>query len=309
MKNFYNKENYSQKDIEDLISDKIEENLYLEFKRAKAVEDQKEITKDVTSFANAGGGIIIYGVEENNHVASKLDFIDGGIITKEKLEHIINGKIQRKIENLEIIPIRFDSDIKKSIYLVKIPQSQDAPHMAFDHRFYKKQNFQSIPMEEFEVRNTYSRVNKSNLEIDDLFVGGASTTGNRLNPFKINVLISIPIKNIGNIIDKDFKLKIKIRKEIMASHSFGDNLKLNLEDKMFYEFDSYFEKNLFPEDTVIVAKINVEVTYKNINILKEIPLQIKLFYSGGIKEKQIRLFDIITLDGRELKKIELKPIY
>ena len=67
----YNKDNYSIDDIYDLIRNEVEENIHLDYKEARALgkEDAKkaDITKDVSSFANADGGIIIYGVAEENH--------------------------------------------------------------------------------------------------------------------------------------------------------------------------------------------------------------------------------------------------
>lgn len=44
----------------------------------------------------------------------------------------------------------------KVAYVISIPESSHAPHMA-NHRFYKRFEFQSEPMEEFEVRERYRR--------------------------------------------------------------------------------------------------------------------------------------------------------
>jgi len=88
-----------------------------------------EIVKDVSSFANSAGGMIIYGIKELNHVADSFTFIDGNIYTKEWIEQVIQSGIQRKIEGLKIFPVRFDDNIEKSIYVIKIPESFSAPHI------------------------------------------------------------------------------------------------------------------------------------------------------------------------------------
>jgi predicted HTH transcriptional regulator len=79
--------------LNQLIADGIEENPELEYKSAAALrkEDKKvmEITKDVSSFANSNGGILIYGIAEdqtNKHLPGKIDTVDRKIITKEWLE-------------------------------------------------------------------------------------------------------------------------------------------------------------------------------------------------------------------------------
>ena len=152
MKNFYKKNRYTFKDIQSLIDNDVEESQYLDFKEAGALnkKDQKkkfDISKDVASFANSDGGIIVYGIKEKNHKAGSITFIDGSEITKEWLEQVINSNIQRHIPDLKIYPIRKSGDIKKSIYIVKIPTSAEAPHLSKDKKFYKRFNFESVAME------------------------------------------------------------------------------------------------------------------------------------------------------------------
>ncbi|MFN8349444.1 MAG: ATP-binding protein [Spirosomataceae bacterium] len=115
------------------------------------------ISKDVASFANSDGGIIIYGIKEENHKAHSTTFINGNEFTKEWLEQVINSTIQRHIPDVKIYPIREAGRIEKTIYIVKIPKSLEAPHISKDQRFYKRFNFMSVPMEEYEIRQLYGR--------------------------------------------------------------------------------------------------------------------------------------------------------
>ncbi len=163
MDDFFSKKEYTENDINDLIG-KSEESINLEFKSNGSLSidtsERKEktrmdISKDVSSFANSIGGKIIYGINEKDHVADSLSFIDGSKITKEWIEQVIQSNIQRRIDGLVIIPIRFGNDITKTVYIVKIPASNQAPHMERDNKYYKRQNFESVAMEEYEVRNMY----------------------------------------------------------------------------------------------------------------------------------------------------------
>lgn len=79
--------------------------------------------------------------------------------------YIIQDKIQRRIEGLEIFPIRDNGDITKSIYIVKIPRSSNTPHMSADKCYYKRNNFRSVKMEEYEVRDLFYRETTPNLKI------------------------------------------------------------------------------------------------------------------------------------------------
>src|SRR4051812_3819350 len=101
MKSFYDKEDYTIEDIESLIKNEVEESIYLDFKEARSLEKtdnkRKDISKDIASFANSDGGILIYGINEQNNKASSYSFIDGNEFTKEWLEQVINSTIQRHI--------------------------------------------------------------------------------------------------------------------------------------------------------------------------------------------------------------------
>lgn len=123
---FFEKIEYTEKDLRELISSQAEESIHLDFKAAGALdktnEKRAEIAKDVSAFANSDGGIIVYGITEENHVASNFSFIEGNEYTKEWLERVINDGIQRRVLGIQISPIRVNGDIKKlcmlSRYLV-----------------------------------------------------------------------------------------------------------------------------------------------------------------------------------------------
>lgn len=166
---FFEKTEYSIDDLTALINNEAEESVHLDFKAAGSLskDDKKktEIAKDVSAFANSDGGIIVYGIEEQEHKAHALSYIDGNTYTKEWLEQVIQDNIQRRIEGLEIFPIREDSDITKTIYVVKIPRSSNTPHMSADKCYYKRNNFRSVKMEEYEVRDLFYRESTPNLLI------------------------------------------------------------------------------------------------------------------------------------------------
>jgi len=46
-------------------------------------------------------------------------------------------------------------DVSNSIYVVRIPKSQLRPHQTGAYRYYKRQNFSVVDMEEYEIRESY----------------------------------------------------------------------------------------------------------------------------------------------------------
>ena len=165
--NLLEQEDFSEESILNIIKSNLEESINIEFKSAKALSKEnsvkKEISKDVSAFANSDGGIIFYGIDELNHIATSISYIDGNIFTKEWLENVIISSIQPKIDDLRIIPIRFENKISQTVYIVKIPSSNFSPHINGDKKYYRRFNFQSVPMEEYEIRNLYFKSRESDI--------------------------------------------------------------------------------------------------------------------------------------------------
>lgn len=140
--------------INNLINEKFKESLNLEYKR-ELDERKNEIAKDISAFANARGGKIIYGVEEKDGLPSSINWIESKGV-KEKIENVILTHIQPEIKGFDIYSIENSDNHSQAIFVVDIPESSDAPHMA-DYRYYIRRNFKSEPMEDFEVKNAIFR--------------------------------------------------------------------------------------------------------------------------------------------------------
>jgi hypothetical protein len=151
----------THEEIQSLIDGKIEESLNLDYKGAKSIDDHKEIAKDVSAFANSTGGVIIYGIREENHLPVSIEWINARGI-RELLENVVLSTIQPRL-SVTITPIQCPTDTSKAIFAVEIPEG-DLPHMAVPfYRYFKRFNFQSVPMEEYEVRDRMFRRRRPSL--------------------------------------------------------------------------------------------------------------------------------------------------
>lgn len=160
---------WTEQDLSDLIKDGIGESVQLEYKSSAALgvtpsgrltdKAKADLSKDVSAMANSAGGTVVYGIVEQDQIPVQLDGgIDPNAVTKEAIENIITSGIQRKIDGVVIHPVQLPATQPgKVAYVVCVPQSERAPHMASDHRFYKRYNFKAEPMEEYEVRDVANR--------------------------------------------------------------------------------------------------------------------------------------------------------
>lgn len=141
-------------DIRNLIDNSVEESLHLEYKK-EITNKGKEVAKDVSAFANTNGGTIIYGIEETGQNSISISWL-GVKGTKEKLENMIFSHVNPTIQGIKINPIPNPQNISQAIFVVDIPESFEAPHMA-DYRYYRRHNFQATPMEDYEVKDSMFR--------------------------------------------------------------------------------------------------------------------------------------------------------
>src|SRR5690554_2139766 len=294
MKELLIKENFTENDILDLIKNEIEESIHLDFKAGPALGKsdgkRKEISKDISAFANSDGGVIIYGLNEVNHKANSLSFIDGDEFTKEWLEQIISSSIQRKISGLKIIPIRFDNKIEKTVYVVKIPKSYETPHMCKDNRFYRRYNFESVIMEEYEIRELYSRKTISKLLVEGFDYGKKNENENTIINFEFHVF------NEGETPESSYKLNVYF-------NNFNKYLNLNWDrDKTNYDYTRYTghrvkvsaqnRQTIYPGERLTIMRFNMNIKTANLEeAIKSLNMEMNLFYSNGNSELKDNLFD------------------
>jgi hypothetical protein len=104
--------------------------------------------------------MLIYGMVENGHVPTAVDAgVDRTQITKEWLESVLKTNIHPIVDEMLIKQVLLPSKGPNAVsYVLEIGQATSrAPHQAFDHRYYKRFNFESTPMEDYEVRDLMRR--------------------------------------------------------------------------------------------------------------------------------------------------------
>ncbi|MEO9513414.1 MAG: ATP-binding protein [Flavobacteriaceae bacterium] len=294
---------FELKTIQSFIDNEIEESINIEFKSSGAISRipkiKKEISKDVSAFANSDGGIIIYGIEEKNHKAYAFSYIDGNDYTKEFLEQVINSTIKRAVSNIKIHTIRAMGDIAKSIYVVQIPSSVDAPHMNQDNRYYRRYNFESIAMEEYEVRQLYGRILKSKLNISKLSIFVDSEDG---EDDKTRFTLTLGIENIGEVLVKEYRANVYFEGELnhsdlnweaMGQGKHYSYTVLSPEIK----FTNENSAAIFPSEVLDVLKVNFDVKTLHIeSFLRKMKIRAKLFWENESVEKKYDKQDVILSD-------------
>lgn len=137
--------NVDEDDLLALISNRTEERKTLDYKLqlpTSSDKDKKDFLADVSSFANTGGGYLIYGMVEENGVAAHLPGLEGidpdGEILR--LEQMIREGIAPRL-TITTKPLQLRSG--NFALIIHIPQSYNSPHMVTYQgasRFYARQS-------------------------------------------------------------------------------------------------------------------------------------------------------------------------
>src|SRR5690606_34903955 len=231
------------------IENKIEENLNLDYKASDSLQrnDKKtnEISKDVSAFANSDGGMIIYGIMEdkvNRHLPDSIDPINRKEISKEWLEQIIQSKIRPRISGIVIHSITVNEESDLVVYAIEIPKSNTA-HQANDRKYYKRFNFNSEPMYDYEIRDILNRtkspiidleleitkkileVSKPTYEIPAFTIGndGKFQKAEPTKEYKTNYTLRIYARNNGKVLANYLNAYIDIPEEYLVEKENSKN--------------------------------------------------------------------------------------
>jgi Putative DNA-binding domain len=91
-------------DLRALINNQVPEDLHLDYKRSAALEKRPEdvktdLAKDVFAFANSDGGVIVYGIVEENKIPKTVDTgVDHSTWSRERIESVINANISPRVD-------------------------------------------------------------------------------------------------------------------------------------------------------------------------------------------------------------------
>jgi len=146
-----------------------EENNLWEFKDAKVLNKSEiaaKLGKAVSAFANTGGGYLVFGVHATTGDLQPCPQMFGTVTTKDWLASRVEASVDVAIQDFTIHKIPIASQPDECIYVVRIGDSQAAPHQSrHDTQYFYRLDGQSKPAPHFHVELLRSRYTRAILKI------------------------------------------------------------------------------------------------------------------------------------------------
>lgn len=166
----------TQADVDRLVADKDREGPHLDFKRElPATWDDKakhRFLADATAFANAGGGDILFGVDENNDAeASALvpQVLNGVDSEVRKLQDFLLNLSEPRLLATEVhaVPVTV-AGTAGYVIVVRVPQSWAGPHrVKTNQHFFVRDGLRNRQLEVPEIRALFLRTESQAQKVRD----------------------------------------------------------------------------------------------------------------------------------------------
>lgn len=186
----------SEAELKQLITDKVREGLYLEFKQKQDARhgtledrDKKNFSKAIAGFANSDGGILIWGIRTRakDEAAVQLKPINQVDDFIKSLKSFLMYAAQPVVDDILIERISKEKSKSKGYVKCLIPASYKAPHRAIDREYYKRSVEGFYRLEHFDLEDMFGRKQKPLL---DLIIEVKSHEGEDKSLFELHFALS-----------------------------------------------------------------------------------------------------------------------
>jgi Schlafen, AlbA_2 len=222
---------------------------------------RSEMSKQLSAFANTGGGTIIYGIEDtaaggtrrvDKHGGVSLKLTKNGI--KDWLEDVIPTLVDLPLARFNIYTIiraEATSSIAddKAIILIDVPSSEGAPHQANDNKYYARIAGRSRPIGHRLVLDIMGRAKHPKMSMEFSF-------SPRNDTYRLKTVLNCYCRNIGRMYANYVNVFISVPSDMIDSYR-GDGTVVEINGRDYMRF--YIEN--IRKDYVGSSNSNISVPY------------------------------------------------
>lgn len=148
-----------------LLDTKTPEDWHLDYKSVRVLTNKGEcigtLTKEVSGFANADGGVLIVGIEaegpKNKRLPTAIAGAPLGSFTPESLSQLIGGNISPPFPAIGVTPVELTGDDGAGVvFVVTVPRATFAVQ-ASNFVYYQRSDDRTEPMRGYQVQDVNNR--------------------------------------------------------------------------------------------------------------------------------------------------------
>lgn len=150
----------TEKNLQSLIDNAVSERKTIEYKQTLQVSsdsEKKEFLADVSSFANASGGDLIFGISTEEEIPKALIGIDITNADITKLDSITRDGIEPRLPSVAIQPVPLSNS--KNVLIIRITKSWLSPHRVIyrgHDKFYARSTNGKYSLDVSELRIAFT---------------------------------------------------------------------------------------------------------------------------------------------------------
>jgi len=211
--------------LQQVLDEHVQEGMYLDLKRGAALDKssaaRSELVKDCTGFANAGGGIILYGVAEENiegvPAAASLSPVATPSIDSNWITNVLRSNTSPPLGHFDV----WELDVPGGrVIAIEIEAAATAHQNLFDRRYYQRAGRSTEPMVDFQIRDVMSRKLRPEVLVEPKLVRKPLFDKTRKPEYRKAPHVSIT--NVGQVTLEKWRFEIDLPYEIIRDSDYPD---------------------------------------------------------------------------------------
>jgi hypothetical protein len=152
-------------DLEALIQRRREEDQNLEYKGARVLGSPEQLSKSLSAFLNAEGGLLIVGISQQNpsdedRLSAKiypagLELAEASF-TSERVSQSVHSNIRSDVTPVILVQTVRDRD-GRGAFLLDVPKGNIPPYQAADGKYYRRINSTRSHLRHYEIADFFNR--------------------------------------------------------------------------------------------------------------------------------------------------------
>lgn len=165
----------TQAHLVQLIAERVQEGPHVDFKRELPAawdnSSKHELCADVSAFANAGGGDLIFGVQEDDdgQAGSLVPLAQNPDETVRRLADFLLTGVEPRMPGAQVhaVPVTV-GDVAGSVFVIRVPQSWAGPHrVKLNSKFYIREGNRKRELDIPEIRALFVRSDSQARRVQD----------------------------------------------------------------------------------------------------------------------------------------------